>query len=137
MGTDEMHIWGSVGSVCPACEIKVLRNEAGPGEPPKWVEAKTAADLFHPTEEEQGELCFRGRNIMLGYMASSAIGDQAEIAKKNAETVDENGFLHSGDKGSVNAQGMFRVTGRYKELIIGSGCVFFAHVVGSRLTLTL
>jgi len=102
-------------------DLKVLRNEAAPGQPPKWVEAKVAADLFHPTEEEQGELCFRGRNIMLGYMASDAMGDEAEIAKKNAETIDADGFLHSGDKGSVNAQGMHRVTGRYKELIIGSG----------------
>jgi long-subunit acyl-CoA synthetase (AMP-forming) len=119
-GTAEMHVWGSVGAVVPGCEIRVLRNDAEEGQPAKWVEAKKAADLFRPSEEEQGELCFRGRNIMLGYMSSEAVGDAADIVKKNKETIDENGFLHSGDKGCVDERGMFRITGRYKELIIGA-----------------
>jgi len=116
LGTDDCHVWGSVGGVVPGCEVKVLRRE---GE--TWVEAATAKDMFKPTEEEQGELCYRGRNIMLGYMSSPALGDAEEITRKNVDTIDREGFLHSGDKGCVNAQGMFRVTGRYKELIIGSG----------------
>jgi len=114
--TDEYHVWGSVGYAAAGCHVKVVRREGD-----AWVEAKVAADLFHPTEDEQGELCYKGRNIMLGYMSSEAVGDEADVAKKNAEAVDDEGYLHSGDKGCVNAQGMFRVTGRYKELIIGSG----------------
>ena len=38
-----------------------------------------------------------------------------------AETIDKDGWLHSGDKGCVDRRGMFRVTGRYKELLIGAG----------------
>merc|ERR1719453_2688714 len=44
-----------------------------------------------------------------------------EIKKKNAETIDEEGYLHSGDKGMITEQGMVKITGRYKEIIIGDG----------------
>merc|ERR1719263_1396772 len=70
-----------------------------------------------------GELCFRGRNIMMGYMANPDLGAAhvAEIKKKTAETIDKEGFLHSGDKGLITEKGMVKITGRYKELIIGEG----------------
>ena len=45
----------------------------------------------------------------------------AEINKKNAETIDSEGWLHSGDKGCMDARGLLKITGRYKELIIGAG----------------
>merc|ERR1711907_163992 len=45
----------------------------------------------------------------------------AEIRKKNAETIDQDGWLHSGDKGMITEGGMVKITGRYKELIIGDG----------------
>merc|ERR1711887_90143 len=44
-----------------------------------------------------------------------------DIAKKTSETIDNDGWLHSGDKGLVTQQGMVKITGRYKELIIGEG----------------
>merc|ERR1712048_1459927 len=52
------------------------------------------------------------------------MGDQAhvnEINKKTADTIDAEGWLHSGDKGMVTEMGMVKITGRYKELIIGDG----------------
>merc|ERR1719291_1589765 len=45
----------------------------------------------------------------------------AEIKKKTAETIDKDGWLHSGDKGMITSRGMVKITGRYKELIIGEG----------------
>ena len=73
-----------------------------------------AVDPKHPTEAEQGELCFRGRNIMMGYLANPDLGAEhvAEIEGKTKEAIDENGWLHSGDKGCIDAQGMFRICGR-------------------------
>merc|ERR1719263_486232 len=70
-----------------------------------------------------GELCFRGRNIMMGYMANPDLGAAhvKEIEKKTAETIDKEGWLHSGDKGMITRTGMVKITGRYKELIIGEG----------------
>ncbi|CAD7952043.1 unnamed protein product [Amoebophrya sp. A25] len=109
--------WGSVGFACPGVEVKIL-NADKPG-----VAVPRAKDLFHPTEAEQGELCYRGRNSMMGYMANGAFGKDhvAELQKKTAEAIDPDGWIHSGDKACLSKNGMFRITGRYKELIITAG----------------
>lgn len=68
-------------------------------------------------------MCFRGRHIMLGYMGNPALGEEhmATINKKLAEAIDSEGWLHSGDQGAIDKRGMVKITGRYKELIIGAG----------------
>merc|ERR1719412_173801 len=60
---------------------------------------------------------------MMGYMACNEFGEKhiADIQKKTAETIDSEGWLHSGDKGLKTTTGMVKITGRYKELIIGEG----------------
>merc|ERR1711976_472906 len=60
---------------------------------------------------------------MMGYMACEDLGAAhvADIKKKTAETIDKDGWLHSGDKGMITDRGMVKITGRYKELIIGEG----------------
>ena len=112
----EVNLWGSCGPVFAGTEVKVFRKVDD-----KYVECPRTKDIFNPTEEEQGEVCFRGRNIMIGYMSSSELGDDEEILKKNQDTIDENGWLHSGDKGCCDERGIFKITGRFKELIIGAG----------------
>merc|ERR1719421_303406 len=59
----------------------------------------------------------------MGYMANPDLGDAhvKEIEKKTSETIDKEGWLHSGDKGMITENGMVKITGRYKELIIGDG----------------
>lgn len=88
-----------------------------------FVDCPRADDIFSPSEESQGEICFRGRHIMLGYMANPDLGEEhvAEIKKKNEEAIDKDGWLHSGDKGCMDARGMVKITGRYKELIVTAG----------------
>merc|ERR1711985_205066 len=56
-------------------------------------------------------------------MANPDLGPEhvAEIQKKTAEAIDSDGWLHSGDKGMITNRGMVKITGRYKELIIGEG----------------
>jgi len=117
--SDKAHVWGSVGWAIPGVEVKVFKvDDSGVNK-----ECPRARDLFACTEEEQGELCYRGRNIMMGYLANPDLGPEhvAEIEKKTREAVDAQGWLHSGDKGCTDDRGMFRVTGRYKELLIGAG----------------
>jgi len=118
--SNEAHVWGSSGWAIPGAEVKCFK----PAEEGKdLVECARAKDLFNPTEEEQGELCFRGRHIMAGYMANASLGEDHvnEIAKKNASAIDAQGWLHSGDKGTIDERGLTRITGRYKELIVTAG----------------
>ncbi|NNE85485.1 MAG: AMP-binding protein [Alphaproteobacteria bacterium] len=61
---------------------------------------------------EVGEICFRGYHVMRGYY-----GDP----EKTAETVDEAGWLHSGDLGTMDAEGYVQITGRLKDMIIRGG----------------
>jgi len=67
------------------------------------------------------ELCYRGRHIFMGYM---------HMPDKTAETIDEEGYLHSGDVAEFDADedpkvpspsGFMKITGRIKELIITAG----------------
>merc|ERR1719487_851533 len=59
----------------------------------------------------------------MGYMAQADLGEKhvAEIERMTAEAIDKDGWLHSGDKGMITERGMVKITGRYKELIIGDG----------------
>mmetsp|Transcript_17386 Transcript_17386/g.49376 ORF Transcript_17386/g.49376 Transcript_17386/m.49376 type:complete len:214 (-) Transcript_17386:484-1125(-) len=60
---------------------------------------------------------------MMGYMACPDFGPEhiKEIEQKTAESIDAEGWLHSGDKCLITDTGFVRLTGRYKELIVGSG----------------
>jgi fatty-acyl-CoA synthase len=61
---------------------------------------------------EVGEICFRGYHVMKGYY-----GDP----EATAAAVDGDGWLHSGDLGTMDADGYVRITGRLKEMIIRGG----------------
>ena len=43
------------------------------------------------------------------------------MPEETAKAIDKNGFLHSGDMGTVDEDGYFRVTGRIKDMIIRGG----------------
>jgi len=121
ISTDSAHIWGSCGYPMPGVEVKIFKPDAsGSGG---LVECPRAANINRSTEEEQGEICFRGRNTMAGYMANPDMGKEhiTTLEKKNAGAVDKYGWLHSGDKGCMSAEGFVKITGRYKELIITAG----------------
>ncbi|KAJ2496349.1 hypothetical protein GGH96_005901 [Coemansia sp. RSA 1972] len=59
-----------------------------------------------------GELCFRGPNIMTGYLNNRDETDRI---------IDSTGFLHTGDIGHIDAKGHVYVTDRKKELIKFNG----------------
>jgi len=121
LSTDQSHDWGSCGWQMPGSEVKIFKVD--PSDVNKKQECPQAPRMDSPEEEYQGEICFRGRGIMMGYLASSDLGDKhlAEIEKKTSETIDQEGWLHSGDKGLKTQSGLIKITGRYKELIIGEG----------------
>ena len=83
---------GSVGTLVPNSEAKIVDVESG-------EEVGTG---------ERGELWFRGPHIMKGYLNN----DEA-----TSITIDDDGFLHTGDIGFVDEEGYFYVVDRLKELI--------------------
>ena len=59
-----------------------------------------------------GELLVRGKNVFAGYL---------NLPQKTAETIDVDGWLHTGDVGVVDADGYYKITDRMKDIIITAG----------------
>ena len=86
----------TVGYAFPHVECKVIDpetgKEVGPGE--------------------NGEFCARGYNTMKGYY---------KMPEATRDTIDEHGWLHSGDLAAKDENGNYRITGRLKDMIIRGG----------------
>jgi long-chain acyl-CoA synthetase len=61
---------------------------------------------------DDGEVIFRGGNVFEGYLNDP---------EKTADTIDAQGWLHSGDIGVIDDDGYLRIVDRKKELIITAG----------------
>lgn len=86
----------TVGKALPAVEVRLIDpedgREVGPGEP--------------------GELQTRSSMVMLGYY---------NMPGATAETIDAEGWLHTGDLATVDEFGYYKITGRLKDMIIRGG----------------
>jgi len=61
---------------------------------------------------EDGEILLKGRNCTRGYLHQP---------EKTAELLDDEGWLHTGDLGSLDDDGYLKITGRKKDIIITAG----------------
>ena len=61
---------------------------------------------------EPGEICARGYQAFVGYLHD---------LDATARAIDDDGFVHTGDLGTMDSRGYLTVTGRLKELIIRGG----------------
>jgi len=71
-----------------------------------------------------GEICARGYQQMLDYF---------ELPEATAETVDAEGWLHTGDLAQMDARGCLTVTGRFKGMIIRGGENLYPREIEERL----
>jgi fatty-acyl-CoA synthase len=76
---------------------------------------------------EPGEILYRGYSIMQGYFRNP---------EATAQTIDAEGWLHSGDQGLMRPDGFLRLLGRYKEMLrVGGENVSAAAVENELLSL--
>jgi fatty-acyl-CoA synthase len=86
----------TVGKALPHIEIKIIDPATGEIVP----------------VGERGELCYRGFVVMAGYY---------QMPEKTAETIDPDGWAHSGDLATMNEQGYLNIVGRLKDMVIRGG----------------
>lgn len=84
-------------------------GRAFPGVECKIIDPDTGKELPINTP---GEFCARGYNIMKGYY---------KMPEATAQAIDKDGWLHTGDLCTVDADGYYKVVGRIKDMIIRGG----------------
>lgn len=72
----------------------------------------------------EGEICVRGYLVMLDYF---------DMPDRTAETIDPDGWLHTGDLGTMDDRGYVAITGRLKDMIIRGGENLFPAEIENRL----
>ncbi len=101
----------------PLSEIYGMSESSGPIT---WTARRVKAGSVGPAipgcevklADEDNEIICRGGNVFQGYLNDP---------EKTAETLDADGWLHSGDIGEIDEDGYFTIVDRKKELIITAG----------------
>ena len=88
---------GSIGCALPYCELRIADAEDAARTMPRG---------------EVGELMVRGPIVMMGYF-----GDE----EKTRETLEPDGWLHTGDLGAMDADGCVFIVDRKKDMILTGG----------------
>eukprot|EP00002_Diphylleia_rotans_P040189 TRINITY_DN947_c0_g1_i23.p1 TRINITY_DN947_c0_g1~~TRINITY_DN947_c0_g1_i23.p1 ORF type:complete len:556 (+),score=105.11 TRINITY_DN947_c0_g1_i23:902-2569(+) len=101
----------------PVFEIYGMSECSGPAtcNSPGWYKLGTVGSALPNTELrifDDGEICYRGPHIFKGYWKDP---------DATANTIDKDGFLHSGDIGVLDSEGFLTITDRKKELLITAG----------------
>ena len=85
----------TVGKLLPQTEGKIIDPETGK-EVPRGV---------------PGEIVTRGYHVMKGYY---------KMPEATRQAIDEDGWLHTGDMGTIDVDGTIYIRGRYKTMILGA-----------------
>jgi fatty-acyl-CoA synthase len=86
----------TVGRIHPHVEVKIIDPDTG-----ETVDRGSS-----------GELCTKGYSVMLGYWNDP---------ERTAEAIDPDGWMHTGDLATMDADGYINIVGRIKDMIIRGG----------------
>ncbi|XP_018019272.1 long-chain-fatty-acid--CoA ligase ACSBG2 [Hyalella azteca] len=84
---------GSVGKAVPGAKISIQKSDVS-------------------SRQGEGEICMKGRNVFMGYFNNK---------EKTDETIQDDGWMRTGDLGHLDEDGFLYVSGRAKEIIITAG----------------
>ncbi|MEN2431269.1 FadD3 family acyl-CoA ligase [Comamonas sp. F1-6] len=103
---------GGCATLCePSDNVETVANTCGKALP--GTEVRCVDEQGQPVAPgEAGEVLLRGYHIMQGYF---------EDEKATAETIDADGWLHTGDVGVLDERGYLRITDRLKDMFIVGG----------------
>jgi long-subunit acyl-CoA synthetase (AMP-forming) len=104
IGLELSEIWG-MSETCGAGSVN-------PQDRMKLGTVGTAAPLIELKLADDGELLVRSPVVMKGYF---------NMPEKTADTIDPDGWLHTGDVAEIDDEGYVKIVDRKKELIISSG----------------
>ncbi|NCT97296.1 MAG: long-chain fatty acid--CoA ligase [Comamonadaceae bacterium] len=105
LGVPMLEVWGMTETCGASTGVPAQRIKPGSiGPAAQYNEVRLDATT--------GEILVRGPNVFMGYL---------NLPEKTAETIDAEGWLHTGDVGVVDEEGFFRITDRMKDIIITAG----------------
>ncbi|NIM43025.1 MAG: AMP-binding protein [Hydrogenophaga sp.] len=105
LGVPMLEVWGMTETCGASTGVPAQRIKPGSiGPAAQYNEVKL--------DPQTGEILVRGPNVFMGYL---------NLPEKTAETIDADGWLHTGDVGVVDEEGFFRITDRMKDIIITAG----------------
>ncbi|MCY4425724.1 MAG: AMP-binding protein [Halieaceae bacterium] len=101
-------ISNTVGMPFPSYSMKIINTESGAIQPTDTI----------------GEICVNSPCMMKEYF---------DMPEKTAETIDAEGWLHTGDLGLMRTDGYVQITGRLKDMIISGGENIYPREIEDRL----
>jgi long-chain acyl-CoA synthetase len=105
LGVPMLEVWGMTETCGVSTGVRAGHMKPGSIGP--------AADFNEVRlDPATSELLVRGKNVFAGYL---------NLPEKTAETIDPDGWLHTGDVGVVDTDGFYRITDRMKDIIITAG----------------
>lgn len=103
---------GGLATLCdPRDSAQTIASTSGRPLPGTEVSIRDA-DNQAVAQGATGEICLRGFHVMRGYFQNP---------EATAETIDAQGWLHTGDVGSLDEAGNLRITDRLKDMFIVGG----------------